>query len=94
MGIGPDWDKLKEELISAGMQPFKVTETYSDDFKNINWDLKDAREKRQELLAKYLRTNWMDCLKNNEDNGSWQMTGFVELAFSDEKFTLYEVNNE
>ena len=30
----------------------------------------------------------------NVEHDTIQMTGFVELAFSDEKFTLYEDNNE
>ena len=63
MEIGPDWDKLKEELVEAGMKPVDITTYCSEDLQDVDFNLKDAREKRQELLAKYLRTDWMNCLK-------------------------------
>lgn len=47
MGLTPDWDELKETLVSVGMEPLQMVTYNTDEFKNINWDfIKEAKEKR------------------------------------------------
>ena len=100
MGIDKSWDELKNVLISAGMEPLEVAKYNIDDFKDINWDLKDAREKRNELLAnqltleEFIRTlskyKIMDYARNEESAILNSMYG-ITLSDSEKEHSLDEI---
>lgn len=101
MGIDKDWDELKNVLISAGMEPLEVAKYNTDNFKDINWDLKDAREKRNELLANQLnieeiirifsKMKIMDYARNEESTILNSMYG---ITLSDSEKASYSTYNK
>lgn len=103
MGIDKSWDELKNVLISAGMKPLEVAKYNIDDFKDINWDLKDAREKRNELLAnqltleEFIRTlskyKIMDYARNEESTILNSMYGITLSDSEKEHLSSYATYN-